>query len=386
MGSMTTATAGPARCHACGAEGLAFDPRFPGLARITSDCQPWPMGGRIGCCPACGLIQKAVDAVWLEEIGRIYANYAIYHQGGGAEQAVFVGGGGEALERSDRILRCLLEARPLAPQGRWLDVGCGNGAMLRALSRHRPGWSLMGQEINDKYREEIEAIPGVERLQVGPLPEGEGSFSALSLIHVLEHIPDPVAALKTLRGHLAPGGMLLIEVPHVQESPFDLLIADHVSHFSPKALAGVVEAAGFSVEQVVTDWVPKEITLIATPGMAPSGGRAADPSGAATLAAQLVWLTRLQERAQEAAAARPFGIFGTSIAGTWLASQLQGRLAFFVDEAASQPGRQHLGLPVYRPAEVEAGSTVFLAFPPAIADKITARMAQDHGHFRCVAP
>ena len=52
----------------------------------------------------------------------------------------------------------------LPARGRLLDLGCGNGSFLSAWSRLVPGWSLAGSEVSDKYRREVESIPGVEQL------------------------------------------------------------------------------------------------------------------------------------------------------------------------------------------------------------------------------
>jgi hypothetical protein len=51
-------------------------------------------------------------------------------------------------------------------------------------------------------------------------------------------------------------------------------------------------------------------------------------------------------------------------------------VAFFVDEDPARQGRLHLGRPILAPAQVPPGSTVYLAFVPAISDTIGRRLAK----------
>ena len=196
-------------------------------------------------------------------MAELYAGYAIYDQAAGAEQAVFDQATGAAMSRSTRLLAALRGEVELPVTGRMLDVGCGNGAMLRAFSQAMPGWSLAGTELGDKYRGTIESIAGVERLYTCSPWEVSGEFDVISMIHVLEHIPHPEAYLKQLLTKLRPGGLLIVELPHHVANPFELLIADHCTHFAADTAATLLQRSGFDVLQAADDWVPKELTLVA---------------------------------------------------------------------------------------------------------------------------
>ena len=54
-------------CHLCGAAGLEEFVAFREFRRITSDCRPWPAGGRLCACQGCGSVQKLVDDAWNRE-------------------------------------------------------------------------------------------------------------------------------------------------------------------------------------------------------------------------------------------------------------------------------------------------------------------------------
>lgn len=69
-----------------------------------------------------------------------------------------------------------------------------------------------------------------------------------------------------------------------------------------------------------------------------------------------------------------FGIFGTSIAATWLDAETRQAAAFFVDEDLQRVGKLHLDRPVFSPAAVPDGATVLLALPAVVAGPVVKRL------------
>ena len=63
--------------------------------------------------------------------------------------------------------------------------------------------------------------------------------------------------------------------------------------------------------------------------------------------------------AREAAGKGEFGIFGTSVAATWLASGLGDAVKFLVDEDPVRDGRLHLGRPIPRPEQVPPTAVMY---------------------------
>ena len=363
-------------CHLCGLKELQLAAAFGAFQRVTSDCQPWPAGGSLARCRACGLVQTVVDARWQAEADQIYAGYTIYHQSGGKEQNIFPGADGIGKPRSDGLITALCNAVSLPGNGRLLDIGCGNGSFLSAWSRLIPGWSLCGSEVNEKYKSQIEHIPGVEKLFTCDVDGIPGPFDVVSLVHVLEHIPSPAAFLLRVRRKVKPGGVLLVEVPDCAQNYFMLLVADHCSHFSPPLLRGVVASAGFEVAHATNSWVAKEATVVARP-------RAGDflvenpklpESDSERVFANWQRLSETLEKAQRAAQNQPFGLFGTAISATWLDSQTNQAAQFFVDEDQNRIGKTHLGRPILAPGDVLYGATVFVPLPEPLGDQVAGRL------------
>ncbi len=372
-------------CHACGAARVVENLAFSSLRRVSSDCVPQPAGGRLGACPACGLVQACVDEAWRKLAASIYEAYAIYHQGGGAEQAVFEQGEGQSMPRSRRLVDAMLQCVSLPQTGRALDIGCGNGGFLRALSAARPGWSLAGTELDGRHREDVLAIAGVQTFVATADPaDVEGRFDLVSLVHVLEHIVDPGDFLSRVADRLADEGVLLIQVPYYPHNPFELLIADHCSHFKPATLARLLRAAGLRPVHVSVDWIAKELSVVAADGVC----EPVTLEPGTQLATAVDWLLETRDAARRVArqAGRPIAVFGTSIAGTWLTAELGDAVGLFVDEDAARVGLRHMGRPIVSATQVEPGTDVFISLPTPLARVVASRVRRDNVRYHLPAP
>lgn len=372
------------RCGVCGGRLVAVA-GFAALPRVTSDVKPWPAGGALGRCLTCGTARKADDPAWRRECAAIYADYAIYHQSGGEEQAVFDPASGRPMRRSDALAAALTRRAALPAQGRALDVGCGNGAFLAALSRRFDGWSLTGSDLNDRHLPVLQTIPGFDRLLPPGEAAGASTYDLVSLIHSLEHFPEPAAALRDAAAWLRDDGILLAQVPNAAANPFDLLVADHMTHFHAAGLERLGHDCGLEIVALADDWIAKELTLVARKGGAPAAVSppAAPPPAAPPLAAPppdwaesgVRWLGRLLAQADALTRNGPIGVFGSSVAATWLFGRMPDRIAFFVDEDPARRDAVLFGRPILTPEQVPAGSVVLAPLAPVVAAAVARRLA-----------
>ena len=109
-----------------------------------------------------------------------------------------------------RVVRNLV-MRYATPDAPILDAGCGTGLNLR----HLPQGSV-GVDINPRNVELLRhRLPDhvVIEGDVENLPFADGSFGTVLCTEVIEHIPEPAAALAEYRRVLRPGGVLIGSVP-----------------------------------------------------------------------------------------------------------------------------------------------------------------------------
>jgi len=362
-------------CHLCGGRLQKFV-AYPIAEQVTSDCRPWRGENMLAICLDCRVVQKPVSNAWLEETRDLYATYALYEQSGGAEQKSFAANTGGSMARSDQIKAWLEKHWRIPETGALLDIGCGNGAFLDSYGRTKPGWRMTGLDLDARNRVRIESIPGVKHLHVGPIERLHQKFDLIVMIHALEHIPNPVEFLRKVSARLNPMGRLLIQVPDLSASPFDLLIADHCSHFSAAALERVVESAGYQKERVDTTCVAKEITLLAqSSGTQLYKGKLMSMSSdddARSARRYIDWMHQVVRQGHQSS--DPVGIFGTSISATWLASALGDRVHFFIDEDPNRIGRKHLGRPICSPTQATGEVNILMPMLPDVATVIAARL------------
>lgn len=375
-------------CLVCDASKLSEFPGFEAFLRITSDEQPFRRGGRLFVCDACGAVQKRIDEQLLTEIGEIYAKYATFRKSDGDEQIAFDQRSGSLRRRSAILIERIHEMAGLTDSGRILDVGCGNGVTLKAFSEFLPHWSLFGQEIDNRSEEALKLLPGFEQLFTGATEAISGRYALISLVHTLEHFVQPACILRGLVSKLEQKGLLFVQVCNLEENPFDLLIADHLLHFTPSTLSRLAQKAGYGVMSTATDWIPKEISALfslASDDDSHKAPRERPDLAKRRVESHLEWLSQLEASVRrELSGFTHRGLFGSTIAATWLGGALEDTIDFFVEEDASRCGKLLLQKPILHPRDVPEGAGVYLGLAPVTAKKIYSRLV--NSKFQLILP
>jgi ubiquinone/menaquinone biosynthesis C-methylase UbiE len=113
----------------------------------------------------------------------------------------------------------LLHSDTQYPAGsRVLEAGCGVGAQTITLAKNSPGALITSIDISEasvnEARKKVEAAGFThvhfEQADIFNLPYEPESFDHLFVCFVLEHLPQPVDALKTLKKYLKPGGTITV--------------------------------------------------------------------------------------------------------------------------------------------------------------------------------
>jgi SAM-dependent methyltransferase len=165
---------------------------------------------------------------------------------------------------ADGVKELIQDARRLvvekrARTGRLLDVGSGDGAFVHHMAGH--GWDATGLDFSPAASELATRRGARGRFLTGSLRDHDlplGSFDAVTLWQVLEHIGEPVAMLERVRALLRPGGLLVASVPNIEglsavltrERWWGLDVPRHLVHYTPATLRRVVGDAGLRVIDV----------------------------------------------------------------------------------------------------------------------------------------
>lgn len=164
-------------------------------------------------------------------------------------------------KRTLRVKRKLLQKETGVRQGTLLDVGSGTGAFLREMTDH--GWSCTGLEPDAGARQVAANLFGVtlqESKVLFTLPAG--SFQAITLWHVLEHVHELHAYLDMLKKLLAPGGRIFIAVPNYTAGDARIYrehwaaydVPRHLYHFSPESVKQLAAKHGLQLIKMKPMW------------------------------------------------------------------------------------------------------------------------------------
>jgi len=147
-------------------------------------------------------------------------------------------------------------------EGKLLDVGCATGTFLVDARTH--GFDIEGIEPSEAATDAARLQHGLEirNDSFSSAHFGAQSFDAVTLWDVVEHLPDPVAAISKCNDLLRPGGYLFLTTGDVS-SRFARIMGrrwhlltppQHVSFFSRRSLHLLLERCGFQMLQEVYPW------------------------------------------------------------------------------------------------------------------------------------
>jgi SAM-dependent methyltransferase len=222
-------------CGASGAEPMArIDRRLKRLTTVL--------------CGTCGVFytnpmptQAELDAYYRDTYRR---DYQFARSGPGAKHVA------KKEAEAARRYATLAGRMDLSTPRRVLDFGCGSGELVRHFAEQRH--QAHGFEPGVGYAAHAAGAGSVE-IRTGTwagMDYAEGSFDAITCLHVLEHLREPVAALRAMARWLTPDGLLYLEVPDMQGyelKGFEHFHFAHVIGFSSDNLVLAGKNAGLGV-------------------------------------------------------------------------------------------------------------------------------------------
>jgi SAM-dependent methyltransferase len=218
--------------------------------------------GKVHCCTSCSFEYIAPRPTPQETAG-FYDIGGYYTQG--RDNAPQVGPPGWLarlrthlawrFDRSQDIANVITER--LAAGASVVDIGCGDGSMIAILSQR--GFRMTGVERDARsvsLRDQAaQVFEGSAEALPAQLPRA--GFDAVMFRHVLEHLVDPVAAMRAAAALLKPGGLLFAEVPNNESATALELglswehmdVPRHINFFSATTLLAAARRAGLAVER-----------------------------------------------------------------------------------------------------------------------------------------
>jgi SAM-dependent methyltransferase len=201
-------------------------------------------------CDACGQLY-APHFFTRDQLGELYANMAP-----NMEDVP-----GPALEATQRGYWRAAKARQL-PEGGYLEIGPDIGYIVRDAADDGKFDKFWLFEPNRAVHDELARAAGgrthtisTDMDDLSPVPDG--SIALAVMIHVLDHLLDPVAILRQVHRKLAPGGTLMV-VTHNEQSllrrmlgrKFPPFCLQHPELYNPRSMKRLLQTAGYSRAEV----------------------------------------------------------------------------------------------------------------------------------------
>lgn len=277
----------------------------------------------------------------------------------------------------------LLRKIDLPNGARVLDYGCAKGAAARRLAKLRPDVSLHLFDVSRMYMPFWERFASPDQWATHQTPAAwAGSFDVIMSFFVMEHIVDPVTSLTAQAALLKPGGVIYFIVPNVYANSADLVVADHVNHFSRCSLDTLINRSGLRLDEIDDDAHDSAWVVTATKA-APN---ACSPCDTRPLHKQVEQMGRfwreLTDRIHDYEAAHngdtQAAIYGSGFYGTFIACTLTKpeRIRCFLDRNPYRHGRRLLDRPIIDPDEMDRSiSAVYVGLNPSGAKQAIESVA-----------
>ena len=217
-------------------------------------------------CKSCGLIHQMPNTNSNLGINFYSENYRKIYQESAepTKKDIWV------QQKRAEIILSTVQTLIIGKPERYLDIGASSGKLLQTFMKAYRCKSI-GVEPGNAYRafaeqQGLEMYPSLDSL----LERESQRFDFVSIIHVLEHLENPLETLQTIRtALLKENGYLLIEVPNYYfHDSYELA---HLTCFTPHTLKEMVKQAGYQILFTNTHGLPRSsllnlyITLLARP-------------------------------------------------------------------------------------------------------------------------
>ncbi len=145
--------------------------------------------------------------------------------------------------------------------GRVLDIGCGTGAFLDTMKK--AGWDITGLEPDETAREKAVKLYSIQPEASDKLFDLKpGSFDAITMWHVLEHVHELHVYIKQIGSLLNPNGKLFIAVPNYTSKDAGIYkehwaaydVPRHLYHFSPQSIENLLAQHNLKLTAVKPMW------------------------------------------------------------------------------------------------------------------------------------
>jgi len=346
---------------------------------LTSLCTVYLGKTLVYFCHGCGHLQSAE----LDNINEYYdKEYEILVESEEEDQLYEVVNGANVF-RTEHQVRTFLNKLNLPSGAKILDYGCAKSSTMRALINGNPNIHAYLFDVSDRYVPFWGKFLTEDRWATYVIPAAwNGQFDAVTSFFSLEHMAQPQDALQQICRVLKPKGLLYGIIPNVFTNTADMIVVDHVNHFTAASLQYLLRSNGFEVVEMDGGSHRGALIFMARKEMSQSVAEI-EPTlrevqktfEEARKIAQFwkIMSTKVREFEHSIQDNPRLAVYGAGFYGAFIASCLQHpeKIAYIVDRNPFLQGRNVNDVPIVSPAELPDNiEVVLVGLNPAHARRL----------------
>lgn len=308
-------------------------------------------------CPSCGHIQKPN----FPEVEQFYDREYQISLASEEHDQLYGIVNEKPLYRTEHQADLAIQKLALEPGMTVLDYGCGKAATLAKIVDKVPGIQPAVFDISSNYQHYWDSwIPKEDQATYSLSPDWKNRFDRIMAHFVFEHVTDPIAILKEISGLLAPSGKIFISVPNVCQNTGDLLVVDHLNHFTGQTLKFIADNAGLTLESSSDeDYRGAHIVVFSKHASNAEGDTITWPDDITRIAND--W-GDIRAKVLDHAADHPgvdVEIYGAGFYGSWIAMLIKDHqnVVQFLDRNTHLQGTTLFDIPINDPDSLKARQT-----------------------------
>ena len=366
-------------CRICG--GALSDPvyRSSGMS-ITSVRSVSDTPLTVYMCPSCFHVQKPA----LQSTDTYYdKDYRISLESDDFDQ-LYDKVDNKCIYRTDYQAELLLNSVDVPFKARILDYGAGKASTLMKISALRPDLIPYVFDVSDNYRKYWQVLPEEQQATYTISGSWKNTFSLIMAHFVLEHVEDPVVFFLNIADLLIEEGCIFFTVPNVLTNPGDLIVVDHINHFSFPSITAALNKANLSIVTIDKSIFRGALVCVAKLNVKSTLADHYDSSDFADKFNDIVrfWLDfdRRLDKATKKYMSASTAIFGAGVYGSYIAAKIKDSvmLRCFLDNSPHLINSKHMGFPVFAPYDMpEDISVIYSGLNPSIARSVLTSFQKD---------
>ena len=338
--------------------------------RITSISRIYQDGSLTFFCDNCTHVQTHIED---DEEKYYESNYPISLKHEDDDQVYDVIDG-KILYRNQHQFNILMEKTQPNSNKRILDFGAAKGTIAKKLADEFGNKNIYVYEVSDSYINYWSPKIPATNQSIKSIPDNwKKSFDQLLSFFVMEHVSEIQKYMQEAVDLLKDEGEIFAIVPYLLSNPCDLLVSDHLNHFTKRSLTELLQINEFSEIQIDDNLFRGALVVTAKLKKVDVIQQKSASESVSVLDLAEYWNAQSEFLEDfKVTEKNRIAIYGAGIYGLFIYSKLKDKaqISCFIDQNPFLNGEQQEGIEIVSPDKLPTNiDTIFVGLNPKISRK-----------------